>query len=152
MGPIEPEKQQDVIADYAEGLKQIEIEGYETAVKKARNALFWAGGLYFLWEMIGMYRADLGFDLIWFISAVIEAAIFIGLAFWTKKKPFTAVVTGLIVFLALIILSAVMFGISEGPAGVFKSLISGFIVKILIITNLVRPLKDAKALQEAKRA
>ena len=40
-----PDPQQDVIADYANSVKQIEIEAYERTVRKARNALFWAGGL-----------------------------------------------------------------------------------------------------------
>ena len=144
-------QQKDVIADFADDLKQIEIEGYELAVKKARSALFWAGGLYFFWEIIGMFRSSEGFDLVWFIIALAEAGIFIGLAFWTKTKPYTAVLIGICVFIGLIILSAVSFGMQQGAEGVFKSLFSGIIVKIIILVNLIRPLKDAKALQEAKK-
>ena len=144
-------QQKDVIADYASELQQIEMEGYERAVRKARNALFWAGGLYFFWEMIGMFRSEGNFNLIWFIIAVIEAGIFIGLAFWTKSKPYTAVLTGLIYFIGLIILSAFALAMQEGSIGVFKALFSGIIVKVIIIVNLFLPLKDAKALQEVKR-
>lgn len=141
----------DVITDYASELQQIEMEGYERAVKKARNALFWAGGLYFVWEMIGMFRSEGSFNLIWFIIAVVEAGIFIGLAFWTKSKPHTAVITGLIYFIGLIILSAFAMAMQEGSLGIFKALFSGIIVKVIIIVNLILPLKDARALQEAKR-
>jgi hypothetical protein len=150
-GTNEPNQQKDVIADYADELQQIEIEGYERAVKKARNALFWAGGLYFFWEMIGMFTAGGGFNLIWLVVALVEAGIFIGLAFWTKTKPYTAVLTGLFVFLGLIALSAVSYAMQEGSLGIFKALFSGIIVKVIIIINLILPLKDAKALQEAKK-
>lgn len=34
------EIQQDQIADYHADIRQIELEGYELGVKKARNALF----------------------------------------------------------------------------------------------------------------
>ncbi len=144
-------QQKDVIADYASELQQIEMEGYERAVRKARNALFWAGGLYFFWEMIGMFRSEGSFNLVWFLIAVVEAGIFIGLAFWTKSKPYTAVISGLIYFIGLIILSAFIMAMQEGSLGVLKALFGGIIVKVIIIVNLILPLKDAKALQEAKK-
>ena len=147
----ESRKEENVIADYADGVKQAQMEGLEKAIKKARNALFWAGGLFFAGEMNGMYRTGLGFDPVLFGITLVEAAIFIALGFWTRKKPYTAVVTGLIVFIGLIALSAVSYGMLEGSAGVLKALVSGIVVKIVIIVNLVLPLKDARELQEAKK-
>ena len=147
----DPNQQKDVIADYANELQQIEIEGYERAVKKARNALFWAGGLYLFWEMIGMFNSGGGFSGVWLVIALAEAGIFIGLAFWTKTKPYTAVLIGLFFFLGLIALSVVSYAMQEGSMGIFKALFSGIIVKMIIIINLILPLKDAKALQEAKK-
>ncbi len=145
-----PGKEKNVIADYADELRQIEMESYETAVKKARNALFWTAGLVFLGEMISMLRSETGFDPIIFVIALFEAGIFVALALWTKKKPYTAVVTGLIAFLGIIALSAVAFGILEGAAGVMKALISGIIVKVIILVTLIKALSDARALQKAK--
>ena len=144
-------QEENVIAEYANELKQIEIEGYELAVRKARNALFWAGGLIFLGEMISMFGQGLGFQPILFLIAIAEAGIFIGLAFWTKKKPYTAVLTGLIAFIAIILLSVIVNGMVDGSAGVLKALFGGIIVKVIILVNLILPLKDAKALQEAKK-
>ena len=145
------DQQENVIADYANELKQIEMEGYELAVRKARNALFWAGGLVFLGEMISMFRQDLGFQPLLFIIALAEAGIFIGLAFWTKKKPYTAVISGLIAFIGIILFSVIINGMVEGSAGVLKAIFSGIIVKVIILVNLILPLKDAKALQEARK-
>jgi hypothetical protein len=146
-----PDQQENVISEYASELKQVEMEGYELAVRKARNALFWAGGLIFLGEMISMFGQGLGFQPILFAVALVEAGIFIALAFWTKKKPYTAVVTGLIAFIGIILLSVIVNGMVEGSAGVLKALFGGIIVKVIILVNLILPLKDAKALQEAMK-
>ena len=146
-----PDQQKDPIANYANEIQQIQMEGYERTVRKARNALFWAGGLIFLGEMIAMFRTTEGFDPIIFIIALVEGGIFVGLAFWTKKKPFTAIVTGFIVFILFIILSMVLGAMVDGAAGAMKALVSGFLVKLVIIMALTRPIRDAKALEEAKK-
>lgn len=142
--------QQDVIAEYANQLNQFEIAGYEKTVRRARNALFWAGGLIFLGEMISMYQTFNGFDPFVFAIGLFEAGIFVGLAFWTRKKPYTAVLTGLIAFIVIILFAVVVTGMAEGSTGVFKALFSGIILKIVILFNLIVPLKDARALQAAK--
>ena len=147
----QPDQQKDIIADYANEIQQIQMEGYERTVRRARNALFWAGGLIFLGEMIAMFRSETGFDPILLVIALVEGGIFVALAFWTKKKPYSAILTGLAVFLAFIVLSMVLFGMAEGSAGVLKSLVSGIIVKIVILVNLILPIKDAKELQDAKK-
>jgi hypothetical protein len=146
-----PAQQDNVIADYANEMKQVEMAGYERAVRKARNALFWAGGLIFLGEMIAMYGQGFGFQPLLLLIACIEAGIFIALAFWTKKKPYTAVITGLIAFIAIILLAVVVNGMEEGSARVLKALFGGILVKVIILVNLILPLKDAKALQEAMK-
>lgn len=143
--------QENVIADYADELRQVEIQSYERGVKKARNALFWTAGLIFFWEMIGMARAGLGFDMMVFVIALVEAGIFVGLALWTKTKPYTAVVSGLIAFIGIMILGVVAYGIVDGTEGVLKALISGIIVKVIILVNLIKALSDARALQELKK-
>jgi hypothetical protein len=150
MNTTEPRKQENIIADYADELKQIEISSFETGVRKARTALFWIAGLVFLGEMIGMMQAGTGFDPVIFVIAILEAGVFIALALWTKKKPYTAVVTGLIAFIGIIAVSAVLYGILEGSEGVLKSLVSGIIVKVVILVTLIKALSDAKALQRAK--
>jgi hypothetical protein len=144
-------QQKDVISDYAEELQQIEMDGYKRAIKKAKNALFWAAGLYFFWEMIGMFRSEGGFNIAWFIIALIEAGIFLALAFLTETKPYTAIIAGLIYFVALNILSAFVLSAEDGSFGVFKALFSGIVIKVIIIVNLILPWRDAKAFQEARK-
>jgi hypothetical protein len=87
------------ITDYLSDIRQIEKEGYEVGVKKARNALYLTGGLIFFWEMIGLVRSE-GFEVITVGFALLMAGIFIALALWTKKKPYTATIIGIVVFIA----------------------------------------------------
>jgi hypothetical protein len=146
----DPQSPQDLITEYHSDIRQIEIEGYELVIKKARNALFWAGGLIFLGEMISMFMNNGEFSWLIVGIALVEAGVFIGLGLYTKKKPFTAIVTGLIAFIGFIVLSAVLLGMNEGGIGVLKGLFSGILVKILILVALIRPLKEARELQKIK--
>jgi preprotein translocase subunit Sec61beta len=140
----------DVIADHLDELKQFELAGYELAVKKARNALFWTAGLIFFWEMYGMYQLFKAIEPTTFVIALIISGIFVALAFWTKKKPYTALVSGIAAFILYILLAVVLNGLADGAEGVAKALISGVIIKIVIFIALVKPLKEAKELQQAK--
>lgn len=148
--PDKTGKEEHVIANFVDEIKQIEMEGYELRVRKARNALYWTAGLIFLGEMIGMGQSGAGFDPLIVVIALAEAGVFIGLALWTKKKPYTAVLTGLIAFIGLIILSVVVNGIADGSEGVVKALLGGIIIRVIILVNLISALSHARALQAAK--
>ncbi|MBN8782161.1 MAG: hypothetical protein ABS85_00895 [Sphingobacteriales bacterium SCN 48-20] len=145
-----PNEEKTVLADHMNEIRQIEIEGYELGVKKARNALFWAGGLIFVGEMLIMFRLGYGFDPQIFGIALFEAAVFVALGLWTRKKPYTAVVTGLIVFLLFIIISGLIGYFDWGAEGFITNMVRGIIVKIAILVTLVKGISDARALQTAK--
>jgi uncharacterized membrane protein len=134
------------VTDYLSDVRQIEMEGYEQGVKKARNALFWTAGLLFFWEMIGLIRSD-GFEAVTVGFALLMAGIFIALALWTKKKPYTAIIIGIVVFIAHWLLAIVVNGMANGAEGAGKAIIGGIIIRIVIMVNLFRPLQDAKELQ-----
>lgn len=148
----EPDKKESSISDQLEEIKQENLEGYWVAVRKARNALFWTAGLVFAGEMITMARTHNEFEPIVFIIALVEAGIFIALAMWTKHKPYTAIITGLIVFILLTVLVPIILSISEGGDGesIAKAIFGGIIIKIIILVNLGKALNDARELQKAK--
>jgi len=131
------------IADYYDGLKQLELQGYEAGVRKARNALFVTAVLTFIGELISIELTGLTFTPVLVGIALVEAAIFVGLALWTKKKPYTAIIIGLAVFIGLWILAIVGSG--------FRGAIGGIIVRIIIISYLISALKPARAWEGAKR-
>ena len=140
-----------VLSDQLNLLHQIEMEGYELAVKKARNALFWTAGLIFLSYLFAIARSPDPMNPIVIGFAVFVAGIFIALALWTKSKPYVALITGIITFAAYILLEMAANAMLEGATGAAKSLFGGIIFKVIIFVNLVRPLKDAKLLQEARK-
>ncbi|MEP7109012.1 MAG: hypothetical protein ABI760_13550 [Ferruginibacter sp.] len=143
-------EKEDSIADYHNDIRQIELKGYEAGVRRARNALYWTAGLVFLGEMIAMFTSGAGFNIYVLLIALFEAGIFVVLALWTKKKPYTAIITGLAAFIGIILFSAIVNTYSEGGVGFLKAIFSGIIVKVIILLNLIKALNDGKALQDAR--
>ncbi len=146
----EEQIQQDQIAEYHADIRQIELEGYELGVKKARNALFWTAALLLIWQAIAIARQEGDFETetLLYLAPFIIGFIILGV--WTKHKPYTAIVIGLCLFIAhwaLVIVTNVMYG---DQINILKALFGGIIVRIIILVNLIRPLKDAKQLQFAK--
>src|ERR1041385_8220788 len=86
----------------------IQLEGMQDNIRKSRNALFGVAALYGVSYLILAITAGL--------PAVIEGSVvcglFIGLGLWANKNPYPAVLTGLICFILIIILYAVINPIS----------------------------------------
>ena len=145
----DPDKNQpsseNEIADYFEGVKKVEMQGLETGIKKARNALFVTAALVLIGEIISIAAAGAGFPPLAIVVIAVEVGIFVGLAFWTKTKPYTAIIVGLIVFILLWIL-AIVIASREG-----KPIYSGILVRIIIISILISALKSAKAWEDLKK-
>jgi hypothetical protein len=133
----------DEISKYLEGYRQLEMQGYETGIKKARTALFVTAGLIFGGEMISAAITNIPITPLLLGIALIEAGIFVGLALWTKKRPYAAIVTGLVIFILLWIFSIVVLG--------GKAAYSGIIVRIIIISYMVSAIKPAKAWEDTKK-
>ena len=148
--PDQPENKENLVADFHDEVRQIQLEGYALTVKKARNALFWAAGLILLGEFIGLGRSGQAPDPISIGIIVFIVGIFIALALWTKKKPYTAIICGIIAFCLYLALNVVAFAYLEGSDGILKSIFSGIFIKVFILIALIRPLKDAKELQQSK--
>ncbi len=140
---------QDQIAEYHADINQIQLEGYALRVRKARNALFWAAALIFVAEVVVYASSAAELDPLAISFIVIVSSAFVALGLWTKKRPFTAIVSGLILFILYILLVAIVNGYAEGAIGVIKGLFGGWIFKILIFVALIKHLQDAKELQKA---
>ena|SRR5688572_27565309 len=141
-----PQQSEDVISEYYDGVKKLEMQGYESGIRKARNALFFAAGIYLVWELIGITVADIPFSLIpmtyWAILGAVVAS-FIGLAIWTRKRPYSAIIAGLILFILLWILSIVI----AGGEAIYK----GILVRAIVIGILIKALKPAKEWEDLKK-
>jgi hypothetical protein len=140
-----PHEQESLLADEMSEIRAIEMEGYEIGVRKARNTLFAVAGLLFVSELINLYSSGLSLSdltgLGWLII-IGEILVFVGLALWTKTKPYTAILIGLILFIGLIALSAFVD---------INTIYKGIIVKAIVIIYLIKSLNDAKSLEAAKK-
>ena len=136
------EANQQSIFDSPDEQNEYDREQYRAGIKKARNALFFAGGLMFVVDMfmLLMQNEQMSETYLAILIAfdVILLASFIGLGFWTKRKPYTAILVGLILFCAVQVLA--MIG---DPTNIYK----GVIVKVVVVASLISGLKKARALQ-----
>lgn len=134
---------EDVISDYYEGVKQLEMEGYQNGIKKARNALFITAALYLVWEIIGLTQLGGQIPPLVIVFVAVEVGSFVGLALWTKSRPYTAIIIGIILFVLLWVAAIVLVG--------GKAIYGGIIVRIIILVNLISALKSAKAWEDLKK-
>ncbi len=146
----EPEKKEDLISDYVNEVRQMDLEYAQVSIRKARNALFFAGGLLFVSELISALQQGYGFTGYVLAVSLVESGIFVALALWTRKKPYYAVIGGIIAFLGVLALAVAVNAYTDGLSGMFKALGSGFIIKILILVALFRALGDARSVQQQK--
>jgi hypothetical protein len=136
----EPDKQ-DTIFNEEEFLNT----GYDKPVRQARNTLFVVAGIQFVFGLISIYSMedDVAVKWVTFGVVVFISALFVGLALWTKKKPYTAILTGLIIYCLLLLID-----LFYQPSSIIK----GLIMKIIIIVYLVKGLSNAKETQQIQKA
>ncbi len=141
--PPPEEKKEDVISEYYEGVKNLELQGYETGIKKARTALFVTAGLLLLGEILTVSMTGIEWTPLMIGIVAIEVGIFVALGFWTKTKPYSAIITGLVLF--------ILYWIAGIAINGFEAAYKGVIVKIIIIVYLAQAIKPAKAWEDTKR-
>jgi peptidoglycan/LPS O-acetylase OafA/YrhL len=120
------------------------VDIYDKHIRQARNAIFVAAGIILLSAIILMFNLPEGYEYLWFDLLFYGAFIggFIALGFWTKKKPYSAITFALILY-------GIFIGINAYID--IKTLFSGIILKIIIISLLVKGLSDGKQAQEMQQ-
>lgn len=108
--------------------EKFHAEIQDQKVRKARNALFWVAGLNMLPYLLSREPAVIAVGLV-------ISGIFLGLAFWTKSKPFPAILSALILFVALNVLAMI-----EDPMNIFR----GIVLKIIVLSALIYALREIK--------
>jgi hypothetical protein len=110
-------------------------EQYQSCMQEALTAtksLYWLAGLSFVGNItIGLIK-DTPSN---YIAAFVVPAIFIPLALWSRTKPYEALLTATVLYILIILADAIY-----AP----KSLAQGLIVKIIIITYLVKGIRAGK--------
>lgn len=137
------EEGKNEITEYYEGVKQLEMQGHETGIRNARTALFVTAALLFAGELITAAISEAPFTFLFWVIILIQSGVFVALGFWTKTRPYAAIVTGLVFFVLIWILAIALSG--------FQGALGGIIVKVIIIVYLAKAIGPAKAWEEAKR-
>lgn len=109
---------------------------------KTRNTLFDAACLLIIGEIISLLA---GKDFSWIVTIItaIEVVLFFILAFLARRNPYSSVLSALVLFVIISIVSA-----SIKPAYLGGSII----IKIFILIYLVRSISDARELQKDLRS
>lgn len=105
-------------------------------VKSARNTLFVLSGAITVFSFLGYYTNN---DITALSINLILAVIYLALAFWSEKKPMMALLMGLLLYITTISIFALI-----EP----KTLVSGIIWKILIISYLGKGIYSASTIKK----
>jgi heme A synthase len=141
--PNNSSETQESIFDELELAKQ----GYDKHVRNARNAIFVVAGVQLVFGIITVLMSRENEDSLALIISlciiVLIALVFLALGFWTKKKPYSAILIALIFYGILLLTDAIY-----EPTTIFK----GILMKIFIIVYLVRGLNEARDAQRLREA
>ena len=123
--------------------QEFSMEGYDKHIRQARNALFIAAAILLLNAIILFSNYPVDLEIMWldYLIWVVYIGGFIALALWTKKKPYFAIIGGLILMGVFILVNAIIDA---------STIIGGLIFKIAVIVFLIKGLGDAKEAQQIK--
>jgi hypothetical protein len=125
------------------GRMKHELKELKTKVENAQITFYVLSVLFFLVGVISYFTVkDKGLSLNLLIENLILCTIFLALGGWSKTKPVTCILLGLIFY----ILSQIM-GLIAGYTGPFK----GIIIKIFIIIIMIKGLVSALDAERIKK-
>lgn len=114
-------------------------EDADKKVKSARNTLYIVGAFTGVVGIGSFFFLD---DIALLVTNIILALIYAALGIWSTKKPLAALLSGLLLYITVIVLN----GILE-PQTLYK----GIIWKVLIITYLGKGLYSANLVQKEEK-
>ncbi|MGY3791625.1 zinc-ribbon domain-containing protein [Aquimarina sp. 433] len=112
-------------------LKKSQIREDRKKISSARNTLYWMAGIFFVSGLI--LFMNLG-DIAVLIAGAILAIIYLVLAYWSQKKPFAAILSGLLLYLMVIAANVIV-----EPSSLFK----GILLKVIILSFLIKGMYSA---------
>lgn len=113
-------------------IREIQMDQQKLTMGFARYILFCIAVVNLVVGILGMSYTTNG---ITYIPELIMAVIFMFLGLWAVKKPFPAILTGLITYVVVIIFTGILLP---------QTLFSGIIMKIIFIAAFCYGLADAK--------
>ena len=120
---------------YNRNYQHIEINALNKKIKSAGTTLYVLAGFFLLFGLgyFVINRTEDTASAILITNAVV-AVIFLLLGLWSEKKPVASIISGMVLYVLVQLMSAI-----EDPLSLFK----GIIIKIIIISYLIKGLLSA---------
>lgn len=123
--------------------KEIDLEEHDKKIRTSGLYLKVIGGISLVMGLVGCFTAsDQEEGQAVLIVNIILAVIYFSLGFWSKYKPMTAIITGFIVFVLVILLNML-----DEPASVLK----GAILKIFVISAFIKGIISVSEANKIKK-
>ncbi|GAA4276799.1 zinc ribbon domain-containing protein [Aquimarina mytili] len=100
-------------------------------IKSARNTLYWMAGIFLVSGLFLFFTLN---DITILVANLILVVVYLILAYWSKQKPFAALLSALLLFLMVIALNTVL-----DPSSLFK----GILIKIILLSFLIKGVYSA---------
>jgi len=127
---------------YQRDYKQLELGELKTKSNKAATTFYFIAGIMLLWGIVGFFRDATSDNSVYIIGIYgFLSVLYLCLGFWSKNKPVTAIITGLVLYILLTILDFIAEPLSIGR---------GLLVRVLIIAGLIKALKSALEAKKIK--
>ncbi|MBK0381124.1 hypothetical protein [Mucilaginibacter segetis] len=121
----------------------IDMNDFNNKIKSARNSLYYLAGVFMFVGVINFFIKKDDPDILAYVLVyVILAALFLALGGYSQKKPLACIVSGLCLYTIVQVLAII-----DNPA----NLVSGIIVKIVIIGYMIKGIKSALELERFKK-
>jgi hypothetical protein len=121
--------------DYAYEVKRYELTKAREKISTGVTILYVLAGLIFLVNG-AFYIGDK--DIAYLLTAIIVPAIFLALAWWSKTKPFTAMVVALVFYVTMLLATAFTEHLSA---------LRGIIIKVVVIGALIKAVRGGREAQ-----
>jgi len=128
---------------YNRNYQHMEMDGLKKKVQSARTTLYVLAG-YFLLAGLVLFAMNKSNDSAagMLISNAVVAVIFLALGIWADKKPVASIISGMVLYILVILMS-----IFQDPTNIIK----GIILKIIIISYLVKGLMSALEAEKIRK-
>ena len=121
----------------------IDIASYNKRLKAAANSLYYLAGLFMVIGIIVVFFKKDDPDVLGLaIPELILAVVFLALGGYTHKKPLACIISGLSLYIIVLVVNAI-----DNPS----TIVSGVLLKIVIIGYLVKGIRSAIEIEKIKK-
>lgn len=122
--------------------KEVLIENCKYDSKKTMTSLMIIGCVLFVSDFLALSMAN-AINAYSLVAALVAPALFAGLGFLARIKPMLSMIIASVLFALIIILSIYLLGA--------KAIVSGLLVKAVVIYFFIKGFNHAKEAEEAKK-